>query len=138
MTAGPHAWPLRVYYEDTDAAGIVYHASYLRFAERGRTEMLRELGFDHRSLADAHGVVFAVSRCVIDFRRPARLDDLLEVRTRPLAVGGARLELEQLVMRGGRTVGQARWSRWRCSTAASCGRSGCRTLSGRNFSHTVD
>ncbi len=99
MTSGLHAWPLRVYYEDTDAAGIVYHASYLRFAERGRTEMLRELGFDHRSLADTHGVVFAVSRCVIDFHRPARLDDLLEVRTRPLAVGGARLELEQLVMR---------------------------------------
>lgn len=100
MTAGAHAWSVRVYYEDTDAAGIVYHASYLRFAERGRTEMLRELGFDHRSLADEHGVVFAVSRCVIDFRRPARLDDLLQVRTRPLTVGGARLELEQTVTRG--------------------------------------
>ena len=104
MTSCLHAWPLRVYYEDTDAAGIVYHASYLRFAERGRTEMLRELGFDHRSLAQKHGVVFAVSRCLIDFRRPARLDDLLEVRTRPLAVGGARLELEQLVTRADATL----------------------------------
>lgn len=97
MTATAHRWPLRVYYEDTDAAGIVYHASYLKFAERGRTEMLRALGFDHRSLAIEHGIVFVVARCVIDFVRPARLDDPLQVTTRPLLVGGARLELEQVV-----------------------------------------
>jgi acyl-CoA thioester hydrolase len=97
MTAAVHRWPLRVYYEDTDAAGIVYHASYLKFAERGRTEMLRALGFDHRGLAADHGIVFAVSRCVIDFVGPGRLDDLLQVTTRPLLVGGVRLELEQVV-----------------------------------------
>lgn len=97
MTETAHRWPLRVYYEDTDAAGIVYHASYLKFAERGRTEMLRALGFDHRSLATEHGIVFVVARCVIDFVRPARLDDPLQVTTRPLLVGGARLELEQVV-----------------------------------------
>ncbi len=97
MTAAVHRWSLRVYYEDTDAAGIVYHASYLKFAERGRTEMLRTLGFDHRSLAAVHGIVFVVSRCVIDFVRPGRLDGLLQVTTRPLLVGGARLELEQVV-----------------------------------------
>jgi acyl-CoA thioester hydrolase len=77
----PHELAVRVYYEDTDAAGIVYHANYLKFAERGRTELLRSLGFDHRRLAQAHGLVFAVARCAIDFMRPARLDDLLHVRT---------------------------------------------------------
>lgn len=99
-----HELPVRVYYEDTDAAGIVYHANYLKFAERGRTEFLRSVGFDHQMLADAHGLVFAVARCVTDFVTPARLDDLLLVRTRVTAVRGARLELEQTVLRGGATV----------------------------------
>jgi acyl-CoA thioester hydrolase len=95
----PHELVVRVYYEDTDAAGIVYHANYLRFAERGRTELLRSLGYDHGRLAGTHGLVFAVVRCEIDFVRPARLDDLLQVRTRVVAIRGARLELAQLVMR---------------------------------------
>ena len=69
-----HELPVRIYYEDTDAAGIVYHANYLKFAERGRTEFLRSVGFDHRVLADTHGLVFAVSRCVTDFVTPARLE----------------------------------------------------------------
>lgn len=90
---------VRVYYEDTDAAGIVYHASYLRFAERARTELLRGLGFDHRGLKEAEGVAFAVKRCAIDFRAPARLDDLLAVHTDVIAISGARLELEQRVCR---------------------------------------
>ena len=94
-----HALTMRVYYEDTDAAGIVYHASYLRFAERGRTEFLRDLGFDHGSLAEVHGVLFAVARCTIEFLQPARLDDLLLVRTNVCALTGARIEMAQLVER---------------------------------------
>jgi acyl-CoA thioester hydrolase len=96
-----HELGLRVYYEDTDAAGIVYHANYLKYAERGRTELLRSLGFDHPTLAREHGVLFAVARCAVDFRRPARLDDALLVRTAVERLGGARVELGQTVLRDG-------------------------------------
>lgn len=72
------AWPIRVYYEDTDLSGVVYHASYLRFLERARTEWLRALGFSQERLKGEMGVVFTVAGMQIDFRRPARLDDLLE------------------------------------------------------------
>ena len=99
--ADAHMFPVRVYYEDTDAGGVVYHASYLRFAERARTEMLRGLGFDHAALRDRHGLAFAVRRCEAEFVRPARLDDLLEVRTRPGPVSGAAFWLVQDVVRGG-------------------------------------
>lgn len=95
-----HVLPVRIYYQDTDAGGIVYHARYLDFAERGRNEMMRLLGADHPGLLRDSGVLFAVRRCEIDFRAPARLDDLLEVRTRVRAVGGASLDLEQIVQRG--------------------------------------
>ena len=88
-----HVFPVRIYYEDTDAGGIVYHAAYLRFAERARTELLRELGFSNRSIA------FAVVDCTIRYRRPARLDDALEVRTRPAGVSGATLSLAQSIWR---------------------------------------
>lgn len=101
MTAAPHRHPVRVYYEDTDAGGIVYHAAYLRFAERARTEMLRAAGFDHVTLQRAHGLLFAVRRCTVEFMAPARLDDLLSVETRALRLGGARLVLEQTVRRDG-------------------------------------
>ena len=94
---GEHRFRLRVYYEDTDAAGIVYHANYLCFAERGRTEMLHAAGADHRRLASEDGVGFAVRRCVVDYVRPARLDDRLEVRTRFKRVTGARAEALQTV-----------------------------------------
>jgi acyl-CoA thioester hydrolase len=90
---------VRVYYEDTDAGGIVYHAAYLHFAERARTEMLRAQGFDHVGLQREHGILFAVRRCTIEFMAPARLDDLLMVETRPLRLGGARMVLEQKVIR---------------------------------------
>ncbi len=96
-----HRHPVRVYYEDTDAAGIVYYANYLKFVERARTEWLRDLGLDHRTLEERHGVRFAVRRCVVDYRRPARLDDLLTVETRVVAASGARLVLEQRVLRDG-------------------------------------
>jgi acyl-CoA thioester hydrolase len=102
IEAGVHRVRIRVYYEDTDAAGIVYHAAYLEFAERARTEMLRCVGLDHASLRARFGLMFAVRRCVIDYRAPARLDDLLEVETRLARLGGASLELAQRVLCAGR------------------------------------
>jgi acyl-CoA thioester hydrolase len=99
IAAGVHRIRIRVYYEDTDAAGIVYHAAYLEFAERARTEMLRCLGLDHAMLCARFGLVFAVRRCSIDYRAPARLDDLLEIATCVVRLGGASLELEQRVLR---------------------------------------
>jgi acyl-CoA thioester hydrolase len=104
IEAGVHRLRIRVYYEDTDAAGIVYHAAYLEFAERARTEMLRCLGLDHAGLCARFGLTFAVRRCVIDYRAPARLDDLLEVETRLLRLGGASLELAQRALCAGRLL----------------------------------
>jgi acyl-CoA thioester hydrolase len=104
IAAGRHRMAIRVYYEDTDAAGVVYHAAYLAFAERARTEMLRCLGLDHRTLRAHFDVVFTVRRCVVDYRAPARLDDLLEVRTRLARLGGASLDLEQCVLHEGRLL----------------------------------
>ena len=96
-----HVFPVRVYYEDTDAGGIVYHASYLRFAERARTEMVRAIGIEQgRELAET-GLAFAVRRMEIDFQAPARLDDLLDVATRLTQVGGASLRVEQTIRRAG-------------------------------------
>ncbi len=94
-----HVWPLRVYYEDTDAGGVVYHANYLKFAERARTEWLRQLGIAQSELLVETGVAFAVRRCEVDFMAPARLDDRLEVHTRLLAVTGATIAAEQIVCR---------------------------------------
>ena len=95
---------LRVYYEDTDATGIVYHAAYLKFAERARTEMLRCLALDHSTLREHFGLTFAVRRCTIDYRAPARLDDQLIVATRLVRQGGASLDLEQQMSSDGRLV----------------------------------
>ena len=97
---GVHVLPLRVYYEDTDASGVVYYANYLRFIERGRTEMLRLLGVSHRALDAGAGIAFAVRRCEIDYLAPARLDDEIEVHTAIAAVGGATIEARQSVRRG--------------------------------------
>ena len=90
---------MRVYYEDTDAAGIVYYANYLKFAERARTEMIRCLGFEHRQLMAGAGVAFAVRSCAAEYLQPARLDDEIAVRTRIDAVGGASLRATQRVVR---------------------------------------
>jgi acyl-CoA thioester hydrolase len=98
---GLHCFPVRVYYEDTDAGGIVYHANYLRFMERARTEMLRLLGLDHTGLMATEGVSFAVRGLRIDFVSPARLDDALEVLSQITDIGGASLVIEQTVRRGG-------------------------------------
>jgi acyl-CoA thioester hydrolase len=92
---------VRVYYEDTDAGGVVYYANYLRFAERARTEMLRRLGIESSKLMAEAGIAFVVRHCEADYRRPARLDDELEVRTRLVNMGGATLELEQRIVRAG-------------------------------------
>jgi acyl-CoA thioester hydrolase len=99
-----HVLPVRVYWEDTDGSGIVYHASYLRFAERARTEMLRDLGIHQSGLLAETGVAFVVRRCRIDYRAPARLDDLLDVVTRIVDVRGASLGMVQRVERAGQTL----------------------------------
>ncbi len=98
---GTHVLPLRVYYEDTDAAGIVYYANYLKFAERGRTEMMRHFGVEHRDYLREHGVAFAVRHCAADYRKPARLDDAVTVTTRLTALQGASMEVAQTVERDG-------------------------------------
>ena len=98
----PHLFPVRVYYEDTDFSGLVYHASYLRFMERARTEMLRALGLDQRALLEGAAgapIFFVVRSMDIDFRRPATMDDVLTVETEALELGGASLSLEQRVLR---------------------------------------
>lgn len=105
MRGGAHVLPVRVYYEDTDFSGVVYHASYLRFMERGRTDYLRLLGVDHRTLFEdsagaAPGFAFAVRSMAIEFIRPARMDDVLEVWTVPAEVKGASATLNQRVLRG--------------------------------------
>jgi len=91
----PHRWRLRVYYEDTDAGGIVYYANYLRFFERARTEYLRALGVDHAALKASHGLIFAVRSCSVDYQAPARLDDWLEIVTSMTALGASRLDMRQ-------------------------------------------
>lgn len=101
-------WRVRVYYEDTDAGGIVYHASYLRFFERARTEWLRALGLDHPSLRDRFAVMFAVRRVEIGFHRPARLDDELELVTTLERAQGARLVLVQRALRDAARICEAR------------------------------
>jgi len=90
---------VRVHWENTDAGGIVYHAQYLNFAERARTEMLRLLGIGQRALQDGNGLAFAVARLGVEYRRPARLDDALVVETRVVHIGGAVLDLDQTIRR---------------------------------------
>jgi acyl-CoA thioester hydrolase len=99
-TGRAHVWPIRVYYEDTDAGGVVYYANYLKFAERARTEMLRGDGVDHPTLASQYGVQVVVKSCMVDFIGPARLDDALEVRSSVATLGGASFTLRQEIFRG--------------------------------------
>jgi acyl-CoA thioester hydrolase len=100
MIANPqssHRCSVRVYYEDTDAGGVVYHANYLRYAERARTEALRDAGVPHAELVDRSGLMFMVHRAEIDYVRPAMLDDQLVVETETINVGGASVLLRQTV-----------------------------------------
>ena len=94
---GRHRYTLRVYYEDTDAGGVVYHANYLRFAERARTEALRALGIPHAELVEHFSLMFMVRHAEVDYLRPARPDDSLVVETEVLTVGGASVTLRQAV-----------------------------------------
>lgn len=93
-----HRFPVRIYYEDTDFSGNVYHAAYLKFLERGRTEFLREAGIHHSELA-TEGIAFAVRSMNIDFIAPAHIDDMLTVLTEPVEASGARLKLRQTILR---------------------------------------
>ena len=105
IRGGRHVMPVRIYYEDTDFSGVVYHASYLRFMERGRTNYLRLIGADHRALfeateKEAPGFAFVVRSMAIDWLKPARMDDVLEIRTAPEEVKGASITLLQQCRRG--------------------------------------
>src|SRR5215468_4796985 len=113
ISDGGHHMTIRVYYEDTDFTGLVYHASYLRFMERGRTNYLRLLGADQRALfeetaQEAPGFAFVVRSMQIDFLKAARMDDVLEVITLPHEVRGASVTLDQHVMRGEEVLIEAR------------------------------
>jgi len=99
-----HSYALRVYYEDTDAGRVVYHATYLRFAERARTEALRDLGAPHAEMASQHGLMFMVRRVKVDYLAPARLDDSLLVVTETRSIRAASAVLRQSVTRGGRVL----------------------------------
>jgi acyl-CoA thioester hydrolase len=103
-----HVLPVRVYYEDTDFTGVVYHASYLRFFERGRTEFLRAIGVEHAALLELpEPCAFAVTRLAIVYRRAARVDDALEIRTRYRKGKGVRIEAVQRAMRDGTLIAEA-------------------------------
>lgn len=111
-TAGPgapmktHRQAIRVYFDDTDAAGIVYYANYLKFAERARTDMLRDLGISHAEMMNRDGLVLVVRRCEIDYLKPARLDDMLTVETEVGKLGAASVDLTQRVLRGGEKLAE--------------------------------
>lgn len=100
LEGGVHRFFIRVYYEDTDAAGIVYYANYLKFIERARTEMMRLFGAEHEQWRRTEGIAFIVRRAALDYLAPARLDDQLIVETRVMEIGGASLLLAQDVKRG--------------------------------------
>ena len=102
-----HLFTVRVYYEDTDAGGVVYHANYLRFAERARTEALRDLGVPHAQMTEEHGLFFMVQRVKLDYLAPARLDDSLTIATSPLQIRAASVVLSQIFRTGPRDVAAA-------------------------------
>jgi acyl-CoA thioester hydrolase len=104
LDAGEHRFPVRVYWEDTDGSGIVYHAGYLRFAERARTELLRLAGVQQRDLLAREGIAFPVRRLEIDYLSPALLDDALEIATRLTAAGAASIDLAQAIRRDGEAL----------------------------------
>jgi len=96
--------PVRVYYQDTDAGGVVYHSTYLDFMERARYEWLRDLGFDIHSLVQVHKVIFMVRSLNIEYFKPALLDDLLHITAQAAEIGRSRITLSQHVLRGGVTL----------------------------------
>ena len=94
-----HSIDIRVYYEDTDAGGIVFYANYLKFAERGRTEYLRNLGFENKSLMDKQGVIFVVRKIEADYLTPAYLDDMLRMETSVIELKNASFKMKQSLFR---------------------------------------
>ncbi|RMA43913.1 tol-pal system-associated acyl-CoA thioesterase [Rhodophyticola porphyridii] len=105
-----HRWPIRVYYEDTDLAGLVYYANYLKFIERARSEMVREAGIDQAEMKRARGIVFAVRRVEADYLAAAHYDDELVVETTLDSLSGARFDMPQTVRRGDQPIFQAKVS----------------------------
>ncbi len=101
-------WPVRVYWEDTDAGGVVYYANYLKFLERARSEWLRSLGVEQTELAHRDGVVFVVRRVEADYHRPARFNDELRVVSHLAVLGRASLEMDQAILRGDERLMSAR------------------------------
>jgi len=102
------SWPVRVYYEDTDLGGVVYYANYLKFLERARTEWLRALGFEQTGLAAVHRVVFVVRSITLEYRKPARFNDELDVTVELRGTGASRIELDQRVRRGAEDLVEGR------------------------------
>jgi acyl-CoA thioester hydrolase len=114
LEGGRHILPVRIYFEDTDFSGVVYHGSYVRFMERGRTDFLRLLGVGHEALArgdhageEGEPLAFTVRRMTLDFLKPARIDDLVEVETSLKELGGARIVVDQRVRRGSEVLASA-------------------------------
>ena len=99
MVALVHHWPLRIYYEDTDSGGVVYHSNYLKFMERARTEWLRDFKIDQRALKDNLNLMFVVHEIDIKFTRPAVFNDEIEVQTKLEKLGSVKIELEQKIFR---------------------------------------
>ncbi len=108
MEARNFVYPLRIYYEDTDAAGMVYYANYLRFMERARTEWLRALGFEQSRMVETHGVAFVARSAAVEYLRPARLDDALTVVSSIESLGRAQVVFDQQVQRGAETLATGR------------------------------
>ena len=99
-----HKFPIRVYYEDTDAGAFVYHANLIKFAERGRTELLRFLGFENKSLRENQGILFVVRHINADYLKPATLDDLLEVQTTVIQLKNTSLVMKQSIYRNSEMI----------------------------------
>jgi acyl-CoA thioester hydrolase len=110
LTPEGHRLAIRIYFEDTDFTGVVYHASYVRFMERGRSDYVRSLGIHHSALdagETGESLGFAVAKMAIEFRRPAKIDDIVEVLTRPKAMRGASIDLYQTIRRGDEVLVEA-------------------------------
>jgi acyl-CoA thioester hydrolase len=106
-TPQPFSWPIRVYYEDTDAGGVVFYANYLGFMERARTEWLRALGFEQPEMAAADNVLFVVRAVNIEYLKPSRFNDSLQVTVEVVNVGGSRIRFLQRVLRGNEEIARA-------------------------------
>jgi acyl-CoA thioester hydrolase len=124
IEGGRHVLPLRIYYEDTDAQGIVYYATWLRFLERGRTELLRMIGLEHSALRAESGINWVVRRCTIDYLKPARLDETVDIVTGCGEMRGASLDMIQEARRGDDLLVRA--GCWSLAWASTASRRGCR------------